>query len=83
MTSHESAVGCSGRLTVATRGADGPGEVLVKMRGGTEAYLAWSELPLAKGTAVLVFNSRGERTVDVMEWPDPPDDSGAKAAPYS
>ena len=41
------------------------------MRGGTEAYLAWSEQPLAKGTAVLVFNSRGERAVDVMEWNDP------------
>jgi hypothetical protein len=70
-------------LTVATRGPAGPGEVLVKMRGGTESYLAWSEQPLAKGTAVLVFSSRGERTVDVMEWPDPPDDPGGKAASYS
>ena len=56
---------------MATRGEGGPGEVLVNMRGGTEAYLAWSEQPLAKGTTVLVFNSRGERTVDVMEWNDP------------
>jgi hypothetical protein len=68
VTSDESAVGCSGTLLVATRGAAGPGEVLVKVRGGTEAYLAWSEQPLAKGTEVLVFNSRGERAVDVMEW---------------
>jgi hypothetical protein len=58
-------------LIVATRGAAGPGEVLLSMRGGTEAYLAWSEEPLAKGATVLVFNSRGGRTVDVMEWPDP------------
>jgi hypothetical protein len=50
--------------------------VLLKVRGGTEAYLAWSERPLAKGTTVLVFNSRGERTVDVMEWTDPLDDLG-------
>jgi hypothetical protein len=64
----QSAVGCYGTLSVATRGAGGPGEVLVKMRGGTEAYLAWSEEPLARGTTVLVFNSRGGRTVDVMEW---------------
>ena len=71
VVSDESAVGCSGRLTVATRGAAGPGEVLVKMRGGTEAYLAWSERPLGRGTAVLVFNARGERAVDVMEWPEP------------
>jgi hypothetical protein len=67
----ESPVGQSGTLTVATRGTDGPGEVLVKLHGGTEAYLAWSEQPLAKGAAVLVFNARGERAVDVMEWADP------------
>jgi hypothetical protein len=68
MASDESAVGCSGRVIVATRGVAGPGEVLVKVRGGTEAYLAWSEQPLPPGTEVLVFNSRGERAVDVMEW---------------
>jgi len=74
VTSHESPIGHSGTLVVATRGAAGPGEVLVKVRGGTEAYIAWSEEPLAKGTEVLVFDSRGERTVDVMEWTDPAED---------
>jgi len=64
----ESAVGCTGELIVATRGEGGPGEVLVKVRGGTEAYLAWSERPLARGTPVLVFNARGDRAVDVMEF---------------
>ena len=49
------------------------------MRGGREAYLAWSEQPLAKGTKVLVFNSRGERTVDVMEWADPLEDVSGDA----
>jgi hypothetical protein len=76
MTSHESPVGHAGKLIVATRGPSGPGEVLVTMRGGTEAYIAWSEQPLAKGTAVLVFNSRGERAVDVMEWSDPLEEPG-------
>lgn len=70
MAADESAIGCTGTVTVATRGAGGPGEVLVKVRGGTEAYLAWSEQPLAKGTHVLVFNARGERALDVMEWAD-------------
>ena len=42
--------------------------MLVKVRGGTEAYLAWSEEPLPKGTPVLVFNARGQRTVDVMQF---------------
>ena len=71
MATDDPAVGRTGTVTVATRGPDGPGEVLVKMRGGTEAYLAWSEQPLAKGTSVLVWGSRGGRTVDVMEWDDP------------
>ncbi|MGO9903828.1 MAG: hypothetical protein ACLP0J_30130 [Solirubrobacteraceae bacterium] len=69
MGSGDSVVGCDGKLTIATRGLGGPGEVLVKTRGGTEAYLAWSEQPLARGTEVLVLNARGERAVDVMEWP--------------
>jgi len=69
MSSGESVVGSDGELIVATRGPDGPGEVLVKYRGGSEAFLAFSETPLPRGTSVLVLNWRGERTVDVMEWP--------------
>jgi hypothetical protein len=65
-------VGCTGRVIIATRGIDGPGEVLVNVRGGTEAYLAWSEEPLARDTSVIVFNSRGERTVDVMQFDSEP-----------
>jgi hypothetical protein len=73
-------VGCTGTLLVATRGVDGPGEVLVKIRGGTEAYLAWSEQPLARGSTVLVFNSRGDRAVDVMQWSE---DLGGEEIPDS
>lgn len=61
-------MGCTGTVIVATRGDEGPGEVLVKVRGGTEAYLAWSEKPLTRGTQVLVYNTRGERALDVMEF---------------
>lgn len=68
MSSDQSAVGCLGELIVGTRGAEGPGEVLLKMRGGTEAFIAWSEEPLPRGTAVLAFNSRGDRAVDVMQF---------------
>ena len=64
---------------VGTRGPDGPGEVLVKVRGGSEAYLAWSLAPIPRGATVLVIESRGSRTVDVSEWTDPlnpfPDDA--------
>jgi hypothetical protein len=73
-------VGCTGTLLVATRGVDGPGEVLVKIRGGTEAYLAWSEQPLARGSTVLVFNSRGDRALDVMQWSE---DLGGEEIPDS
>jgi alpha-beta hydrolase superfamily lysophospholipase len=81
MSAYSSPVGCSGRLTVATRGAQGPGEVLVSIRGGTETFLAWSEQPLAAGTEVLVFDARGHRAVDVMEWPDHPADPDRAPAP--
>jgi hypothetical protein len=66
----ESSIGRIGVLTVATRGADGPGEVLIRIRGGSEAFLAWSEKPLPKGATVLVVESRGARAVDVIEWED-------------
>ena len=69
----QSAIGCVGVLVLGTRGADGPGEVLVSIRGGTETLLAWSEVPLARGTTVLVIESRGARTVDVAAWDDPLD----------
>jgi hypothetical protein len=66
----ESSIGCVGVLTVGTRGDGGPGEVLINIRGGSEAFLAWSEKPLPKGATVLVVESRGERAVDVIEWED-------------
>jgi hypothetical protein len=66
----ESSIGCVGVLIVATRGGDGPGEVLIRIRGGSEAFLAWSDKPLPKGATVLVIESRGARAVDVIEWED-------------
>ena len=70
MPRDESSIGCVGVLSVGTRGADGPGEVLIKIRGGSEAFLAWSDTPLPKGVTVLVIESRGARAVDVIEWED-------------
>jgi hypothetical protein len=66
----ESSIGRVGILSVGTRGGDGPGEVLIKIRGGSEAFLAWSEKPLPRGATVLVIESRGARAVDVIEWED-------------
>jgi hypothetical protein len=66
-----SLIGCVGVLTVATRGPAGPGEVLVKIRGGREAFIAWSTQPIRRGSTVLIMESRGTRAVDVSEWTDP------------
>ncbi|WP_370082868.1 hypothetical protein [Streptacidiphilus sp. MAP12-16] len=73
MAPDEAVVGCTGVLLVGTRGSAGPGEVLVRIRGGSETFLAWSAKPLPKGAPVLVIESRGTRQVDVIEWADPLD----------
>ena len=44
------------------------GEVLIRIRGGLETFLAWSDTELPKGTTVLVVETRGRRTVDVVAW---------------
>jgi hypothetical protein len=67
----DSLIGAIGVLIIATRGAKGPGEVLVKIRGGSEAYIAYSAEPIPRGSTVLVINNRGTRTVDVSAWIDP------------
>lgn len=71
MPRDDALIGSIGVLSVATRGSAGPGEVIVKVRGGSEAFLAWSPEPLPKGATVLVIETRGHRTVDVSSWTDP------------
>lgn len=70
MGGDETVIGTVGVLVIGTRGEAGPGEVRVRVRGGSEKFLAWSETPLTRGTTVLVINSRGPRAVDVTEWDD-------------
>ena len=71
MAGDESLIGSIGVLLIATRGAHGPGEVLLKIRGGTEVYRAYSIEPIRRGSTVLVINDRGTRAVDVSAWADP------------
>jgi hypothetical protein len=73
MASDEAVIGCTGVLVIGTRGSSGPGEVLVRIRGGSETFLAWSDKPLERGATVLVIDWRGSRQVDVIEWGDPVD----------
>ncbi len=71
MASDEQVSGLSGRLTIATRGAAGPGEVSLRTAGGTESYIAFSEVPIPRGATVLVLSFEGARTVNVMPWQEP------------
>ena len=71
MARDESVVGTVGILVIATRGEAGPGEVHVRIRGGSEKFLAWSDIPLPRGTTVLITDRRGPRTVEVRKWDDP------------
>jgi hypothetical protein len=59
-------IGKAGRVIVRVRGADGPGEVLVRVRGGTEALIAFSDVVIERDAEVFVTHSHGERTVDVV-----------------
>ncbi|KAK1180658.1 hypothetical protein B7755_022445 [Streptomyces sp. NBS 14/10] len=71
MATDDAVRGCTGVLVIGTRGPAGPGEVLVRIRGGSETFLAWSDKPLPEGASVLVIDCRGTRQVDVVEWADP------------
>jgi membrane protein implicated in regulation of membrane protease activity len=68
-----SPIGLAGRITTPTRGQEGAGEVEVRIRGGTETFIARSATPLGKGQAVIVVQTLGPRTVIVMPWADPVD----------
>ncbi|WP_335972313.1 MULTISPECIES: NfeD family protein [Streptomycetaceae] len=70
MARDDAVIGRTGELLIGTRGPAGPGEVLVRVRGGSETFLAWSDEPLPEGATVLVVESRGSRQVDVIQWLD-------------
>ena len=55
MAPETSLIGMHRRPHRRHQGPAGPGEVLVKIRGGSETYIAWSPTPLPKGATVLVI----------------------------
>ena len=61
-------VGVIGRVTVPIP-VDGPGEVLLPVRGGTEAFAAWSDAPVEKHARVLVIETTSARSVIVTPFP--------------
>jgi len=64
----ESLLGKIGRVTVSIP-ADGPGEVLLPVRGGTEAFAAWSDEPIMRHRRVVVVDSMSCRSVFVTPVP--------------
>ncbi|MCD0484213.1 hypothetical protein [Streptacidiphilus sp. ASG 303] len=66
--SSQSPVGAVGRVTVPIP-PDGPGEVLVAVRGGSEAFAAWSAKPVGRDARVVVVDSLSARSVVVEPLP--------------
>ncbi|MFD9424757.1 MULTISPECIES: hypothetical protein [unclassified Streptomyces] len=68
--SSQSPVGAVGRVTVQIP-PDGPGEVLVAVRGGSETYAAWCEsaTTLDRDVRVIVVDSLSARSVIVEPLP--------------
>jgi hypothetical protein len=60
-------VGTVGQVTVPIR-ADRPGEVVLPVRGGTEAYAAQADEAIPKYTRVVVVECLSGRTVSVTPY---------------
>jgi hypothetical protein len=64
----ESLLGKVGRLTVSIP-INGPGEVLLPVRGHSEAFAAWSDEPLPRHSRVVVVERLSARSVLVTPAP--------------
>ena len=64
MDAEESLLGKVGRVTVSIP-VGGPGEVLLSVRGGTEAFAAWSDEPIARHSRIVVVDTMSARSVFV------------------
>jgi hypothetical protein len=62
--SGDEVVGAIGVVTLPIRSGK-PGEVVIKVRGGTEAFAAWADQPIAKAVRVVVVDQTGARSVQV------------------
>jgi hypothetical protein len=64
----ESLLGKVGRVTVSIP-SNGPGEVLLTVRGGSEAFAAWSDEPISRHSRVMVVEALSARSVLVTPAP--------------
>ena len=58
-------IGRSGFVTLAIPGGPEPGEVLLRVRGGSETYAAYADQPVEEGAQVVVLADRGSRALTV------------------
>jgi hypothetical protein len=63
----ETLLGKIGRVTVSIP-ANGPGEVMLSVRGGTEAFAAWSDEPVPRHSRVVVVECISARSVFVTPF---------------
>ena len=68
MQDHE-VVGKQGTVLMRIPGGQTPGKVSVAVRGTRETFIAYADIAIEAQSTILVFNSRGERAVDVMLAP--------------
>jgi hypothetical protein len=59
----DTVVGMPAYVTVAIPGGARAGEVLLRVRGGTESYIAYADQAVGVGAQVVVIADRGARTV--------------------
>jgi hypothetical protein len=58
-------VGRPAHVSLPIPGGAEPGEVLVRVRGGSETYIAFADEAVAEGEQVVIVADRGGRTVTV------------------
>lgn len=68
----QAAIGVVGRVVLAIRGREGPGEVMITVAGVRECYIADSDAPLDRGQTVLVVDVAPHRHVTVVPWTEFP-----------
>jgi hypothetical protein len=61
----ETVIGRSAYVTVAIPGGTKAGEVIIRVSGGTESYIAFADQPVEVGAQVVVVADRGARTLFV------------------
>lgn len=62
---YDAVVGRTAHVVVAIPGGERPGEVMVRVRGGSESYIAYSDQSVDVGAQVVVVDDRGGRTLIV------------------